>query len=55
RRHLLRFRQKIRTFEDAFRQGEITEESLIRSVNSLVAHVSHADSYQMRKNVFHEK
>ncbi len=52
RRHLIRFRRKIRAREQAYQHGEIDEETLIRSVNSMVAHVSHANTYKMRKELF---
>lgn len=52
RTHLVRFRRKIQQREQAYRQGEIDEDALIRSVNSLIAHVSHADTYTMRSDLF---
>lgn len=53
RRHLIRFRRKIREQERAYQNGAIDEETLYRSVNSMVAHVSHANTtYHMRKDLF---
>ncbi len=52
RRHLIKFRRKIRAREHAYRNGEIDEEMLVRSVNSMIAHISHANTYQMRKTLF---
>lgn len=52
RRHLIKFRRKIRARERVYRNGEIDEEMLVRSVNSMIAHISHANTYQMRKALF---
>ncbi|MCP4379507.1 MAG: RNA-dependent DNA polymerase [bacterium] len=52
RRQQIRFRRKIRQREQAFREGDIDEETLVRSVNSLIAHIAHADSYRMRRALF---
>ena len=52
RRHMIRFRRKIREREQAYRKGEIDEEMLYRSVSSMIAHISHANTYQMRKDLF---
>ena len=52
RKHLIRFRRRIWGHEQAYRQGDIDEETLVRSVNSVIAHVMHANTYQMRKALF---
>jgi RNA-directed DNA polymerase len=51
RRHLISFRRTIRAREQAYLNGEIDEQFLIRSVNSLVAHIAHANTYRMRKDL----
>lgn len=52
RRHLLRFRRNIQAREQAYRTGEIDEACLVRSVGSLLAHIGHANTYQMRQGLF---
>jgi hypothetical protein len=52
RRHLLQFRRKIRDRERAYQCGEIDETFLVRSIRSMIAHISHANTYQMRKALF---
>ena len=52
RRHLLQFRRTIREREQAYLNGEIDEVFLVRSVNSLIAHIAHANTYRMRKDLF---
>jgi retron-type reverse transcriptase len=52
RRHLIKFQRKIRAREQAYQHGEIEEEMLVRSVNSMIAHIAHANTYQMRKALF---
>lgn len=52
RTHLVRFRRKITQREQAYERGEIDEETLIRSVSSMIAHISHANTSNMRKALF---
>lgn len=52
RPHLVRFRRKIRQREQAYCQGEIDEDALIRSVNSVIAHISHVNTYKVRSDLF---
>ncbi len=52
RRHLVRFRRSIRKREQAYENGEIDEAALSRSVNSLIAHVAHANTHKMRQSFF---
>jgi RNA-directed DNA polymerase len=49
-----RFRKKIQQREKQFLRGDIDERTLVRSVNSLVGFVRHADSVQLRRRIFHE-
>jgi RNA-directed DNA polymerase len=49
RKNLVRARRKINAKENAFRRGKITEDELIQSVNSLVAHIAHANSTRLRR------
>ncbi len=53
RRHLVQFRRTIRAREQAYQNGEIDEVFLVRSVNSLIAHIAHANTYRMRKDLFY--
>jgi len=52
KRRLKRFRRKTRQRERQYRQGQIDEDFLVNSVRSMVAHVSHANTYVMRKGFF---
>ena len=52
RPNLVRARRKIRDKEQAFKNGFITELELIQSVNSIIAHISHADSMSLRRKEF---
>lgn len=52
RRRLIKFRRTIRMREQAYLDGEIDEQFLVRSVNSLIAHIAHANTYRMRKDLF---
>jgi RNA-directed DNA polymerase len=49
---LKRFRRKTRQRERQYHQGQIDEDFLVNSVRSMVAHVSHANTYMMRKGFF---
>lgn len=52
RPNLMRLRKKVKLREWQFSKGFIGEEDLIRSVRSMVAHVSHANSTQLRRKEF---
>ena len=52
RKKWARMRRWIRSREAAFAQGLIGEEDLVRSVGSMVAHVSHIDSLRARHRLF---
>jgi hypothetical protein len=49
RPNLVRFRRKLRERESWFQDGLISERQLTDSVNSMLAHVSHADSLALRR------
>src|SRR5690606_13493348 len=52
RANLVRLRRKIATRERDFARGKITEEELLRSMNSMIAHASHGNvKALMRKEV----
>jgi hypothetical protein len=52
RPNLVRCRQKIRRREYQFAIGLIDEKELLQSVNSLLGHISHADSFLLRRKEF---
>lgn len=54
KKRLTRFRHKTRERERQYRQGWIDEDFLVNSVRSMVAHVSHANTYMMRKGLFED-
>ena len=43
---------KIKTREKEYKQGEITEAKLQQSVNSIIAHLSNYNTYNLRKDIF---
>lgn len=47
-----RMRRRVRSREAAHRLGKISGEDLERSIRSMVAHVSHIDSLQARRDLF---
>jgi RNA-directed DNA polymerase len=49
RPNLIRLRKNIRRKEDAYRLGQISGDELYRSVQSMIAHVSHADALALRR------
>ena len=51
RENLVRMRRTITKKEKLFKRGIITEKSLIQSVNSILAHVSHMDSLGARRKI----
>jgi hypothetical protein len=46
---LVRCRRKLKHREKAFTHGRITEEALIQSAGSLIAHISHANTLMLRR------
>ncbi len=52
RPNLVRFRKKIKKKERQFQSGLITESDLADSVNSMVAHIAHANSGMVRRREF---
>ena len=50
-RTLRRFRRQVRICEKAYQAGDLSMAELSNSVASLFAHVSHADSLQLRRQV----
>ncbi len=53
RSNLVRIMRKIAKRERQFRKGAIDEDFLIRSVGSMLAHISHADTYHLRRDIFY--
>ncbi|MDX2032704.1 MAG: RNA-dependent DNA polymerase, partial [Blastocatellia bacterium] len=49
-----RFRRKVREREAAYRAGEIDEEELARSVQSMLGHIQRADMRASRRAFFTE-
>ncbi len=52
RTRLTRFRRKVRRREREYMKGLIDEGPLVNSVRSMVAHISHANTYMLRKRFF---
>ena len=52
RENLVRMRRRVRQKEWLYLQGKISERSLVLSVNSIVGHVAHVNSLQVRKGIF---
>ena len=51
----IRFKRKVRDRERAYLTGEIDERTFTQSVQSLVGHIRHANSYHLRKDFFGER
>ena len=51
RANLVRFRKKITRIEKRFLRGEIKEEFLTNSMRSVIAHISHGNTRNLRKTV----
>ncbi len=51
--NLIRYRKKIRQKEWDYESGKLVEAKLIESVNSLIAHISHASTLSLRRKEFH--
>lgn len=54
RENLVRMRKKIRMKEKLYLKGEIKEVDLIRSVNSIIGHVTHVNSQFERRRIFEQ-
>ncbi len=52
KQNTLRFKKKMDLMQNKFRKGEMSFEKVTESVVSWVAHVSYADSYNLRKALF---
>ncbi len=53
REGLLRFQRKMRKNEKAFAEGRMDEDAMIRSAQSLLGHVRHADTHAVRERFFY--
>lgn len=49
-----RFAQRLRKMRDAYQHGEMALETIQQSVQSWVAHASHANTYHLRERIFQE-
>ncbi|MDB5037554.1 MAG: hypothetical protein JWQ35_1082 [Bacteriovoracaceae bacterium] len=52
RPNLIRLRRRIKQRERKFEKGLIDEQNLARSIKSMVAHISHADTRELRRKEF---
>jgi len=52
RENLVRMRNKIRRKEEKYINGLISEKSLAQSISSMVGHVAHVSSREVRKDIF---
>ncbi|MCY4643824.1 MAG: reverse transcriptase/maturase family protein [Bacteriovoracales bacterium] len=52
RGNLIRFRKKVRKLEKRYLKGEIDESDLINSMRSVIVHVSHGNTKNLRGTVF---
>jgi hypothetical protein len=52
RSNLVRFRKRIKKLEYDYSAGRISEEDLVRSMSSRIAHLSHAQTLSLRKKEF---
>jgi len=52
RQNFIRFCRNLKKQEQCYVNGEIDEADLIASVGSMLAHISHANTYKMRKSIF---
>ena len=48
----MKFIKKLRRFSKAYNQGNKSWAEINQSVQSWIAHASHADTYCLRKNIF---
>ncbi len=52
RPNLIRLRRKLRKKEFQFKKGLLSEKDLVNSVNSMMAHIGHADTTALRRKEF---
>lgn len=52
RSNVIGLRRKIKVVEHSCLSNQISQNTLVNSVQSMVAHISHANTYQMRHNLF---
>ncbi len=50
--NLVRFRRKIIKLEKSYKKGKITQEDLTHSVRSIIVHISHRNTKNLRNTVF---
>ena len=49
-----RFKRRLRHHERAYLSGELEEEAFVQTVQSLLGHLQHANTYHLRRNFFHQ-
>jgi len=54
RDNIVRFKRRTRRLQESYAKGEITVSQVGQSIQSWIAHVSHADSYGLRKRLLQE-
>lgn len=54
RENIVRFKRRMRRLQEAYAKGEVSVLKVRQSVQSWIAHVSHADSYGLRKRLLQE-
>ena len=47
-----RFKRRVREREQAYQEGQLDERGLVQSVQSLLGHTQHANTLQLRRNLF---
>jgi RNA-directed DNA polymerase len=50
--NLVRFRKKMKKKEVAYQEGRLSQSELVKSANSMIAHVSHANATALRRRDF---
>jgi len=53
RKSLTRFKRRLRSHESAYVRGDMDIESLTCSIQSMIAHMSHADTLSLRRSLLH--
>ena len=54
-RNLVHFSRKFRQKERLYKAGDLSEDELLRSAQSMLGHICHADTYGMRREYFHKR
>ena len=54
RENLVRSKRKIKRREKEFKSGDISEEKFINSIKSILAHISHGNTTNLRRSLFNE-